>query len=194
MTPGAAKAIFLLCVISWFAIRYPHERRSRRTPVNKNARGLREHIVFWIATTGLGIVPILYVATGFPRFASRPFVGAVAWLGTLSFLAALWLFHRAHHDLGRNWSPSLQLRVGHTLVTTGVYAHIRHPIYAAFWLWAVAQALLLPNWVAGLAGLVGFAILYVLRVGEEERLMLEAFGEEYRSYMNRTARIVPWIR
>jgi protein-S-isoprenylcysteine O-methyltransferase Ste14 len=89
---------------------------------------------------------------------------------------------------------SLDVREGHALITSGVYSRIRHPMYAAFWLWAMAQALLLSNWVAGPAGLVGFGILYFLRVGEEERLMLDTFGEEYRSYMDRTARIVPGIR
>jgi protein-S-isoprenylcysteine O-methyltransferase Ste14 len=66
-------------------------------------------------------------------------------------------------------------------------------MYSAFFLWAVAQILLLPNWAAGFSGIVGFGILYFLRVAREERLMLEAFGEQYRAYMARTARIVPWI-
>ena len=66
-------------------------------------------------------------------------------------------------------------------------------MYAAFWLWAVAQALLLPNWVVGPAGLFGFGLLFFLRVGREERLMTDTFGDEYRRYMDRTARIVPGI-
>ena len=51
----------------------------------------------------------------------------------------------------------------------------------------------LPNAIAGPAGLVGFGILYALRVGEEERLMLATFGEEYRAYMVRTARLLPGV-
>ena len=56
-----------------------------------------------------------------------------------------------------------------------------------------AQVLLLPNWIAGPAGFVGFGALFFGRVGREERMMINAFGEEYRSYMRRTARVVPWI-
>ena len=52
-------------------------------------------------------------------------------------------------------------------------------MYTAFWLWAVAQALLLPNWIAGLSGLVGFGTLYFMRIEKEERLMLETFGEAF---------------
>jgi protein-S-isoprenylcysteine O-methyltransferase Ste14 len=66
-------------------------------------------------------------------------------------------------------------------------------MYTAFWLWAVAQGLLLPNWIAGLSGLAGFGTLFCLRVSREERLMLDAFGEPYRDYMARTARLVPWL-
>ena len=66
-------------------------------------------------------------------------------------------------------------------------------MYSAVWLWAIAQALLLPNWVAGFAGLVGFGILYFGRVAREERMMLETFGDSYRASMARTGRVFPWI-
>jgi protein-S-isoprenylcysteine O-methyltransferase Ste14 len=66
-------------------------------------------------------------------------------------------------------------------------------MYSAFWLWAIAQFLLLPNWVAGAAGILGFGILYLGRVQQEERLMLDTFGDDYRIYMNNTARIIPWV-
>jgi protein-S-isoprenylcysteine O-methyltransferase Ste14 len=114
-------------------------------------------------------------------------------LGMVFAGAALAIFHLSHSALGRNWSVSLEIRQGHKLVTEGIYRHVRHPMYAAFWLWAVAQALLLTNWVAGAAGFVGFGTLFFGRVGREERMMLESFGEEYRAYMARTYRLIPGI-
>jgi protein-S-isoprenylcysteine O-methyltransferase Ste14 len=57
----------------------------------------------------------------------------------------------------------------------------------------IGQALLLSNWIVGLAGLTGFAILFFMRVGSEERMMLANFGQQYRAYMDRTKRIIPYL-
>ncbi|MGZ8309338.1 MAG: protein-S-isoprenylcysteine O-methyltransferase, partial [Rhodoplanes sp.] len=124
-----------------------------------------------ISLTGLGIVPFIYVATGFPAFADYAFQPALAWLGLFFAIAALVMFRLTHKALGRNWSISLELRQDHRLITEGVYRHVRHPMYTAFWLWAVAQALLLPNWFAGFAGIAGFAALFFGRIAREERMM-----------------------
>ena len=191
MTPTIAKIVFVLLAAGWYVIRYPYARRSRRTPVTRSARGAREISLLLVSLTGLGILPLVYVATGFPRFADYPFRPAQAWLGAAVALAALVMFRLTHRALGRNWSVSLEVRESHKLITEGVYRRVRHPMYTAFWLWALAQALLLPNWMAGFSGLVGFGTLYFLRVGQEERLMVEAFGDAYRDYMNRTGRIIP---
>jgi protein-S-isoprenylcysteine O-methyltransferase Ste14 len=103
----------------------------------------------------------------------------------------LWLFYRAHADLGTNWSVSLELREKHKLVTQGVYRRIRHPMYTAILLQATAQALLLPNWVAGPACLLAFLLMLALRLGPEERMMLDAFAGDYATYIGRTKRLIP---
>ncbi|HOO53782.1 MAG TPA: hypothetical protein PLX30_06035, partial [Methanothrix sp.] len=58
-------------------------------------------------------------------------------------------------------------------------------------LWAVAQLLLLQNWIAGPAFLVASIPLYVARIPREEEMMLDQFGDEYRRYLERTGRVVP---
>lgn len=193
MTPALAKAVWVIVVVLWYAIRYPFERKARKAPVARTRRDIREKALLGISLTGLGILPGLYVATGFPPFADYPFRPAQAWLGVVVALAALVMFRLTHKALGRNWSVSLDVRERHTLVTDGVYRHVRHPMYTAFWLLAVAQALLLPNWITGPAGLVGFGTLFFLRVGREEQMMLDAFGDDYRAYMARSARVIPWV-
>jgi len=193
VTAAASKYIWFGCMVLWFILRLRPEWRSRKIPVRHSARDMREIVLLGCSLTGLGIIPVTYVLTGFPRFANYPLFPAQTYLGIAVFAAVLWLFYRTHRDLGRNWSVSLDVRERHTLVTTGVYASVRHPMYTGFWLMAVAQALFLPNWIAGPAGLLGFGTLFFGRVGREENMMIGAFGDEYRSYMRRTSRIVPWI-
>ena len=189
----AAKTIWCIGVIGWFIIRYPHARRARRAATIQTAHRWREIVLMTVSASGLGIVPALYVFTAVFRFADYPLRAWQLVLGAAAFAAALYLFRRTHKELGRNWSVTLEVREKHVLITEGIYRFVRHPMYSAFWLWAVAQALLLPNWIAGFAGVVGFGTLFFLRIGREERLMIETFGEQYRSYMQRTWRVLPGV-
>ena len=191
MTPDIAKFVFVMMAVCWYLIRYRHARRARREKVTRSARGWRENTLLLISLTGLGIVPLIYTATAMPHFASYAFRPAQAWLGVLVAVAALVMFRLTHRALGRNWSVSLDVRENHRLITDGIYRRIRHPMYTAFWLWAVAQALLLPNWVAGFAGLIGFGTLFFGRIAKEEQMMVDTFGDEYRQYMARTGRLLP---
>jgi protein-S-isoprenylcysteine O-methyltransferase Ste14 len=190
---SVGEIIWVLGVVAWYVIRYPFERRAKRVRVVADRRSPSEMIGLSSALFGLAILPAFYVATGIPEAADHPTSAWAVALGALIFASALWVFRRSHKELGRNWSITLEIRERHALICAGPYAVIRHPMYTSFMLMGLGQAFLLSNWVAGLAGLVGFAILFFLRVGEEERMMLENFGPEYRVYMERTKRIIPYI-
>jgi protein-S-isoprenylcysteine O-methyltransferase Ste14 len=193
MTIVAAKIIWGLGCVAYYVIRYPYQRRSRKTPVARRHDQLRENALIAISFAGLFLVPVIYVLTDQPKVAAYEFHPLQAWLGAATLIAAMYVLYRTHRDLGRAWSVTLEVREGHALVTRGIYGRLRHPMYSSFWLWAISQALLLPNWVAGLSGLVGFGTLFFARVGHEERMMLETFGDDYRAYMARTHRLIPGI-
>jgi protein-S-isoprenylcysteine O-methyltransferase Ste14 len=193
MTALLAKTTLLLLAVGWYVIRYPYQRRARRTPVARTERGPREYFLMAISFAGFGVAPLVYICFNFPRWADYPFHPVQAWLGVLVAVASLVMFRLTHRTLGRFWSVSLDVREQHALVTEGIYRYVRHPMYTAFWLWAIAQALLLPNWAAGFAAIVGFGVLFFGRVAREEQLMLKSFGEDYRKYMARTYRLVPGI-
>ncbi len=57
---------------------------------------------------------------------------------------------------------TLQLRENQRLITSGIYSRFRHPMYSAMFLLGLGQALVLPNWFAGPAYLIGFGVLYAL--------------------------------
>ncbi len=107
-------------------------------------------------------------------------------LGLFSVLFWTWV----QVALGRQWSAQLQLRENHTLITTGPYAHIRHPMYTALTGFGIGLALVGANWVfVALAAviIVGLA----LRIPKEEKMLLGEFGEDYRRYMGRTGSLLP---
>ncbi len=148
--------------------------------------------IILVGTAGAGMaVPLLYLFTSWLDFANYALPGWCGWVGTAAFAGAIFMLWRSHADLGRNWSATLRITQQHSLVTNGVYCHVRHPMYTAHLLWAIAQGLLLANWIAGWAFLVLSIPLYLARIPKEEQMMLEHFGEEYRSYMSRTGRLIP---
>jgi len=192
LDPRIAKTIVFVAAVATIVIRAPHGRRSRTVPIAHNAKGALETTLLMLVMAGY-VLPVLWIAWPVFPFADYPLRAVPLLAGTVSFVAGLVLFHRAHADLGTNWSATLQVRENHTLVTEGVYRRIRHPMYAALWLYAIGQALVVPNWIVGPAYLVTFGLLYALRVNAEERLMRERFGNAYEAYRARTKRLVPGI-
>jgi protein-S-isoprenylcysteine O-methyltransferase Ste14 len=66
-------------------------------------------------------------------------------------------------------------------------------MYSALALYAVGQALVIPNWVAGFSNMIALAVLLLLRLGAEEKMMADQFGGEYAAYSVRTKRFVPGV-
>jgi len=192
MNPWIAKTVILAASVVMVVIRAPHGRRSRGVKVARSCKGRREVALLTLAWMGF-LLPVIWVVSPVFSFAEyslrpRPFGAGILCLG-----GGLWLFHRSHSDLGTYWSVTLELRENHRLITQGVYRYVRHPMYAALFLYSIGQALVVPNWVAGPSYLVAFGILFALRIRAEERMMLETFGDEYAAYMARTRRLVPGV-
>ena len=192
MNPWIAKAVVLAASVMMVVIRAPHGSRSRRVKVVRDRKGRLETILLILAMLGF-VVPLVWMASPVFSFADYPLRSGPLAAGTGCFVVGLWLFYRSHADLGANWSVTLQVRAEHRLVTGGVYRHIRHPMYTSLFLYSIGQVLALPNWVAGPSYLVTFGILYAFRIRAEEGLMLDAFGPDYATYMQRTKRLIPGV-
>jgi protein-S-isoprenylcysteine O-methyltransferase Ste14 len=188
-----SKLVWLAFALCWGVIRYRYARRARRSPHIEEQDRSYENLLLTLTFAGYGGIPALYLATSWLSFGDYPFQPILFCAGVAASIGALWLFWRSHADLGRNFSIKLAIREKQSLVTTGVYRLIRHPMYASFLLWSLGQVLLLPNWITGLAAIFSFCILYFGRIRREEKLMLEKFGADYREYMMRTKRLVPYV-
>jgi protein-S-isoprenylcysteine O-methyltransferase Ste14 len=187
-------AVFFVGLVAYVGIRgwYAHGAK-REEIVDRRVDGLEKCLLGLVIPTSV-LLPVVYLFTPALAFADYRLPAAAPWCGLGVMLGALWLFWRSHADLGRNWSVTLEVRRGHELVRHGVYRRVRHPMYAAIFLWCLGQGLLLPNWLAGWSALATFSLMYFLRTPREERMMCEVFGDAYRQYMAETGRLVPPIR
>lgn len=193
MEPILLKIGYGIIVIATSIIRYPHAKRNKTNKIITNKKGTLEKILLGLAFLGMVILPLIYMATSLLSFANYDLPVSLQIIGLLSIVPMLWLFYRSHKDLGQNWSATLEIREGHNIVDSGVYKYIRHPMYSAILLLVIIQALLLNNYIAGLSGLISFGLLYFFRVKKEEKMMLLEFGTDYKKYMKRTKRIIPFI-
>jgi protein-S-isoprenylcysteine O-methyltransferase Ste14 len=180
----------LFIVIS--TVRKVHEHRAGR---RSGLKGIPIPEAAMMILWGLfaGVLPLFYIFSPWLDFANLPFEvpPPLRMVGIAVFVFATWLLHRSHADLGRQWSPTVEFKDDHALVTEGVYKRVRHPMYTAHVLWGIAQALLLPNLIAGPLALILIFAVMALRIPREERAMIEEFGDAYREYMERTGRILP---
>ncbi|MEM1037967.1 MAG: protein-S-isoprenylcysteine O-methyltransferase [Pseudomonadota bacterium] len=191
MTSSIAAALWAATLIAWIAIRMPRRRKAKRKKVVAHRRSLWERTALGLCIFGLFVLPLLYFTTGFPAYANRvPYAWTLV-LGSAVMVGFLVVFYLAHKQLADNWSVTLELREDHQLVQNGLYQYVRHPMYTSFWLWGIGQALLVPNWVAGLAGIVSVALLYFSRVHQEEAMMRDQFGAQYDAYCAKTGRVMP---
>jgi len=151
----------------------------------------KERLFLLFIFVGFQLLPIMYVFTTWFSFFDY---NLPKWLGfpsTMLYGFGVWLFFRAHADLGQYWSPGLEIKENHQLITTGVFKWVRHPMYAAFVAIAVAQIFMLQNWIVGPAFLLLAIPFYLQRVKREERQLIRHFGNDYRNYMDQTNALFP---
>lgn len=124
-------------------------------------------------------------------WAELPLPQWVQWLGVVLGGISIPLLAWTQLALGSNFSATLHVRREHTLVMSGPYRTVRHPMYTALFLSMSAILLLTRNWLVGGIPLFGLCVIVLLRIQREERTMIEKFGEAYREYMKHTGRFLP---
>jgi protein-S-isoprenylcysteine O-methyltransferase Ste14 len=184
-------AIFLLALVVEMVIRAPLNKKRKQEKMSERRVTNQEMTILGLLSLGGFFIPLIYALTDWLDFANYELPEWAGWLGVVILGVALYVFWRAHADLGLNWSPTLEIREKHELITRGIYSVIRHPMYASQWLLAIAQPLLLQNWIAGFLNLLLFIPFYLFRVKAEEQLMIEQFGDQYRAYMHKVGGVLP---
>ena len=93
--------------------------------------------------------------------------------------------------LGRFFARTVQVEQGHRLIKDGPYRWLRHPAYTGMLAIYFGLVLALGTWVGAILALAVMFAATFWRIRIEEQVLLDAFGDEYRAYMQRTWRLIP---
>lgn len=113
-------------------------------------------------------------------------------LGLLLFVIGIVIRRIGKRTLGKYYTYSLKTLENHELITHGIYKHVRHPISLAMFMYGIGIPLIFTSFY-------GFLIMLMLipltlyRIEIEEKMLIEKFGDEYRDYMTKTKKIIPFI-
>ena len=108
-------------------------------------------------------------------------------------IASVWLVNSAARHLGKQWALAARLVEGHKLIQDGPYHFVRNPIYTGMFGMLVATGLATSHWIPLLVATVLFAVGTYIRIQIEERLLRQAFGQEFEDYTHRVPALIPGI-
>jgi protein-S-isoprenylcysteine O-methyltransferase Ste14 len=192
--------IILPTLIIAFALHRGYYVKSHSQPedvtLKERQEGPASKIGGLLGLIGFVSVIVFVIDPNWLAFANLPLPLWSRWAGLvfaligfalLDLLSKSW----AQVTLGKSWSDTPRMMKGQTLIINGPYQFIRHPIYTAFILILGSTLLISSNWLIGLAWLGMTALEVISRIGFEESLMLEYFGDQYRDYMKKTGQLIP---
>jgi len=177
--------LVLLIILLW---PYINDHFTRK---HLNYFSKKERLLLIYMFIGFILLPILYIFSTWFSFFDYYLPKRLGFLSAICYGSGIWLFFRAHADLSPFWSPGLEIKEGHLLITKGLFKWVRHPMYASLVLIAVSQIFMLQNWIVGPAFLVLAIPFYIHHVQREEQQLIMHFGNEYLLYMEQTNALFP---
>jgi len=185
--------IYPLILWLWLAIFILWGITGRMTKRTNDSRseGLSQ-VALWI----VWIAWVLLLSRGFGNTVlSRPVVPMTTttqYIGLLFTIAGLGFAVWARFQIGRNWSPLIELKEGHQLMRTGPYALVRHPIYSGFMLATLGTAIA-NRAIVGFLSVLLVVAAWGYKARLEEKALRERFGEGYEAYRKTVKSLVPFI-
>ncbi len=194
MEKAIFKVVFVLGVVIQLFIRLRYLKVSRTAHIPRREHSIVDFIFVILSVSGFFIIPVIYVFTKWLDEFNYNLPLAVSIIFGLSYLFGILLFYKAHNDLGKYWWMGYELSYEKELVTDGIYAWIRHPMYAGLFLIGVGNIFILQNWIAGFTHIIVLVPIYFFHVPREERHLKEHFGDAYKYYKKYTGKIFPGRR
>ena len=162
--------------------------RSGKNDLKKQDRGSLKKIWITIGLANtLGILAALYLR--FPVTKSM----VIPYSGLIILVAGMMLRFYSILSLGRYFTVDVTIRENHKLKQNGIYTKVRHPSYTGMLLSFLGFGLSLNNWFSLFIIVIPVTSAMLYRIGIEEKILSDQFGEEYSAYREKTWRLVPWI-
>ncbi len=164
---------------------------TRRSGTQAPSRDRGSLVLLWAIIIGslwLGIQMVWLFPSAAVRYPRGFYI-----FGFLLFLAGLILRWYAIGYLGRYFTVDVSISTEHKLIDSGPYRHIRHPTYTGALLAFLGLGFCFGNWLSILFLTVPIIVAFLWRVRIEERALSDALGEDYRAYVERTKRLVPFV-
>lgn len=164
------------------------------TIFRRRAEGIVMTLLLGGAYAAYSLAGIIYlVEPDWMAWSAIPLPSVVRWSGALLAALGASLAVPSLMTLGRNFAFAVVPQEHASLVTSGTYAWIRHPLYSAFLIETVGASVLMANVFVAATGLLTWGLLAV-RTRQEEDELVERFGDAYRCYMRRVGRFFPRFR
>ena len=181
---------FILMTGIWVYYQSKVLRDKGKIKIKENSLSLAAGGIAALTTIVFGAEYIFFPGT-FSFAYVLPYPDWLRWLGAFVLAGGITLLGMSHYHLGKNFHSLVVSKENQVLVETGPYRWIRHPIYTAYFMNYIGGGLLSGNLVLTTIPVIMFAVLAGIRMGNEEAVMSERFGQEYVEYMQRTGRLVP---
>ncbi len=191
---AVVKATVYAVIACWLVFAAVFLLRRRPPKEKESKRDSRSLVGMFLQGCGFWIV---WLRLPHGAMLRAKFPASVEWaLGIFAIVlaaASIWLVIAAVRALGRQWALAARLIEGHHLITHGPYRSVRNPIYTGMFGMMVATGLAMQGFLQLPIAIVVFLIGTVIRVRSEEKLLRDAFPQEFEEYARRVPAMLPGI-
>lgn len=197
MTQEIVFKVILVSLYSFFTIiRITFSRLSRKNNKDVEIKESKIRLTFlqiYIASTVIIFFMYIFFDQWFSWGQIPNYPELISWIGFGTGLLSLGMFIWVHLFLNNNFSYTLKIFHDHKLITEGPYNIIRHPMYTAFLIYHSSVFLITGNWFIGIIWVIGLLFIFIIRIRNEEKILIETFGDVYREYIHTTGMLFPSI-
>lgn len=192
----ASIAAFAIVIACWFVFAGSFLLRKKPPKAKDAVKAPRSWLGIGLQGVSYGLVWALHRTPMFSPFVDGNYLVNIILqaLAAIFSISSVFLTMSAIRELGKQWSLEARLVEGHKLVTSGPYSVVRHPIYTAMLGKLIATGIVISHWLIVLIAIVIFLAGTFIRTRFEERLLADAFGNEFNKWKARVPGLIPFLK